>query len=63
MRIAFRELIRWMHRDYGLSDTDAYELLSKVAKVRLAELVDSNCTVVASIDKKCLSPKKQRDDK
>lgn len=63
VRIAFTELIGWMHRDYGLSDTDAYELLSKVAKVRLAELVDPNYTVVASIDKQFLPPKKLRADK
>ena len=33
VRIAFTELGHWIHRDYGLSELDAYELLSKVAKV------------------------------
>ena len=28
----FTELVQWIHKDYGLSEMDAYELLSKVAK-------------------------------
>lgn len=31
VRIAFTELVHWIHKDYGLSELDAYELLSKVA--------------------------------
>ena len=34
-RIAFTELVKWIHSDYGLSEMDAYELLSEVAKVHL----------------------------
>ncbi len=58
LRIAFTELVDWIHKDYGLSDLDAYELLSKVAKIHLDEMVDPNYVVVASIDKKFLPPKK-----
>jgi amidase len=58
LRIAFTELIGWMHSDYGLSELDAYELLSKVAKIHLTEMVDPNYVVVASISKKYLPPKK-----
>ena len=54
LRIAFRELIRWMHTDYGLSELDAYELLSKVARVDLNEMVDPNYVVIASMEKKYL---------
>src|SRR6516162_7384849 len=54
LRIAFTELIDWIHKDYGLSSFDAYELLSKVAKIHLDEMVDPNYVVVASIDKKFL---------
>jgi len=57
VRIAFTELVHWIHRDYGLSDMDAYELLSKVGKVHLTEMVDPNYVVVASVEKKYL-PKK-----
>jgi amidase len=58
LRIAFTELVAWMHSDYGLSEIDAYELLSKVAKIHLTEMVDPNYVVVASIEKKYLPPKK-----
>jgi amidase len=57
LRIAFSELVSWIHADYGLSDLDAYELLSKVARIHLAEMVDPNYVVVAGIDKRYL-PKK-----
>lgn len=58
LRIAFTELIAWIHQDYGLSEMDAYELLSKVAKIHLNEMVDPNYVIVASIEKKYLPPKK-----
>jgi amidase len=54
LRIAFTELVSWVHSDYGLSDIDAYELLSKVAKIHLTEMVDPNYVVVASIEKQYL---------
>jgi amidase len=57
-RIAFTELVHWIHRDYGLSELDAYELLSKVAKVHLNEMVDPNYVIVASVEKKYLPKKK-----
>jgi amidase len=57
LRIAFTELVGWIHSDYGLSDMDSYELLSKVAKIHLVEMVDPNYVVIAGIDKKYL-PKK-----
>jgi acetamidase/formamidase len=58
-RIAFTELVKWIHRDYGLSEMDAYELLSEVAKVHLNEMVDPNFVVVASVEKKYLPEKKK----
>jgi amidase len=59
-RIALTELVHWIHRDYGLSYLDAYELLSKVAKIHFNEMVDPNYVIVASIEKKYLPPKKKR---
>jgi acetamidase/formamidase len=59
LRIAFTELIAWIHSDYGLSELDAYELLSKVGKIHLTEMVDPNYVVIASVEKKYLPPKKQ----
>jgi amidase len=57
-RIAFTALVHWIHKDYGLSELDAYELLSKVAKIHVNEMVDPNYVVVASIEKKYLPMKK-----
>jgi len=58
LRIAFTELVSWIHSDYGLSETDAYELLSQAAKIHLDEMVDPNYVIVASIDKKYLPSRK-----
>jgi acetamidase/formamidase len=58
LRIAFTQLIEWIHRDYGLSELDAYELLSKVATIHVAEMVDPNYVVIAKVDKKYLPPHK-----
>lgn len=52
---AVPELVAWIHADYGLSELDAYELLSKVGKIHLTEMVDPNYVVVASIEKKVSS--------
>jgi acetamidase/formamidase len=54
LRIAFTELIGWIHEQYGLSEMDAYELLSKTAEIHLAEMVDPNFVVIAKINKKFL---------
>jgi amidase len=59
LRIAFTELVRWIHNDYGLSELDTYELLSKVARIHLNEMVDPNYVVVALVEKKYLPPKKK----
>jgi acetamidase/formamidase len=59
LRIAFTELIAWIKADYGLSELDAYELLSKVATIHLNEMVDPNYVVIAGIDKRYLPPKRQ----
>lgn len=58
LRIAFTELVGWIQSDYGLSEMDAYELLSEVAEIHLNEMVDPNYVVVAKINKKYLPPKK-----
>jgi amidase len=58
LRIAFTELIAWIHKDYGLSELDAYELLSKVARIHVSEMVDPNYVVIAIIDKQFLPTKR-----
>jgi len=59
LRIAYTELINWIHADYGLSEQDAYQLLSQVGRAHLTEMVDPNYVVIASIEKKYLPPKKE----
>ncbi|HEY6273621.1 MAG TPA: acetamidase/formamidase family protein [Terriglobales bacterium] len=61
LRIAFTELVAWIHKDYGLSELDTYELLSKVGEIHLNEMVDPNYVIVAKVKKKYLPPKQVRD--
>jgi acetamidase/formamidase len=56
-RIAYTELIRWIHDDYGLSQLDLYELMSVAGELRVSEIVDPSYVVVAKINKKYLPPK------
>jgi amidase len=57
LRIAFTELVAWIHKDYGLSELDTYELLSKVGEIHLNEMVDPNYVIVAKVKKKFLPVK------
>lgn len=57
LRIAFTELVSWIHNDYHLSELDTYELLSEVAEIHLNEMVDPNYVVVAKVKKKYLPSK------
>jgi len=54
-RIAYRELVRWMAKDYGFDMWDAYMMLSQCGKVRLGNFVDPKYTVGAAISKKYLA--------
>jgi amidase len=53
-RIAYRELIRWMAKDYGFEELDAYMLLTQCGRVRLGNMVDPKYTLGASILKRYL---------
>ena len=53
-RIAYRELVRWMVKDYGYDQRDAYMMLSQCGKVRLGNFVDPKYTMGAAISKKYL---------
>ncbi len=54
MRIASREMIRWLAEDYGLSNRDSYELLSVAMESNISQLVDPNYTVLVKIRKEYL---------
>ena len=54
-RIAYRELIRWIVKEYGFDQWDAYMMLSQCGKVRLGNVVDPKYTVGAAISKRYLA--------
>ncbi len=55
-RIAYRELVLWMAKEYGYDKWDAYMMLSQVGKVRLGNFVDPKYSVAAGVEKKYLVP-------
>jgi acetamidase/formamidase len=57
-RIAYTQLVRWLVADYGLSTMDAYQLVSQVAKTGVANVVDTNYTVLAKFPKRFLPPRR-----
>ncbi|MCW5625740.1 MAG: acetamidase/formamidase family protein [Burkholderiales bacterium] len=56
-RIAYKELVLWMVKNYGFDKWDAYMMLSQCGKVRLGNFVDPKYTVGAAISKKYLALK------
>lgn len=54
LRIAFVELIGWLVADYGYDKSEAYQVVSQLATVRVAEMVDPLYTVIAKFPKKHL---------
>src|SRR5688500_7502131 len=57
LRIAFVELIGWLVDDYSFSKPDAYQVVSQLAVVRVANMVDPLYTVVAKFPKRHLPPR------
>jgi acetamidase/formamidase len=57
LRIAFVELIGWLAAEHGFDKADAYQLVSQVAVVRVANMVDPVYTVVAKFPKRHLPPR------
>ena len=56
VRIAYRELVRWMAAEHGFDQWDAYMMLSQCGRVRLGNFVDPKYTVGVAILKRYLSP-------
>ena len=53
-RIAHTELVHWTAELTGLSTIDAYQLVSQTARTPVANVVDTNYTVVAKMPKSAL---------
>jgi len=58
MRIAYVELIEWLVGEYGFDKMEAFQVVSQVGEVRVANIVDPNYTVVAKFPKKLLPAKR-----
>jgi amidase len=56
-RIAFVELIDWLVAEHGFDKAEAYQVLSQLAVVRVANVVDPLYTVVAKFPKRHLPPR------
>jgi amidase len=54
VRIAYRELVFWMEKEYGFDRWDAYMLLTECGIVRLGNFVDPKYSVGASVSKNYL---------
>lgn len=55
LRIAGVEMVEWVAADYGLEKWDAYQVVSQLAEIRVANMVDPNYSVVVKMPKKVLS--------
>jgi acetamidase/formamidase len=55
-RIGQVELVRWFGELYGLSPMDAYQLLSQITEVPIANVVDANYSAVVKARKALLPP-------
>ena len=54
-KVAYRELINRLERDFGFERFDAYMMLSQCGKVCLGNFVDPKYTMGAAIPKKHIS--------
>jgi acetamidase/formamidase len=50
------DMVNWLGSLYGLDKLDAYQLLSQVSEVPLANVVDANYSVVTKVPKRLLPP-------
>lgn len=57
LRIAAVEMIEWVAADYGLEKWDAYQAVSQLAVLRVANMVDPNYSVVVKVAKRYLPPR------
>ena len=53
-RIAYHELVGWLVADYGFERLDAYQLLTQVGGLSVAQMVNAAYTLVASCPKRYL---------
>lgn len=54
VRIAYVELIYWIHQDYGFSIDEAYQICAQVGRCYVGNIVDTLWSMCASVEKKYL---------
>jgi len=54
-RIAYAQLIAWLHADYGFDRLDAYQLLTQAGGLYVGNMVDTNYSLVAKCPKRYLT--------
>ena len=54
LRIAAVEMVEWLASEYGFEKWDAYQVVSQLAQIRVANMVDPNYSVVVRIPKRHL---------
>jgi amidase len=54
LRIAAVEMVEWLEQDYGFDRWDAYQVLSQLTEIRVANMVDPNYSVVVKFPKRHL---------
>jgi creatinine amidohydrolase len=59
LRIAFVELVGWLEAEHGFRRPDAYQVVSQLATVRVANMVDPLYTVVAKFPRRHLPSRRQ----
>lgn len=55
MRIAFAEMIYWLHDEWGLPEPEAYLLLAQIAEARCTQMVNPKYTYICKVPKSILS--------
>lgn len=53
-KIAYVELIHWIHEDYGFTVDEAYQICAQVGRCYVANVVDTLWSMCASVEKKYL---------
>ena len=53
-RVAFKSMVDWVRERTGLSELDAYQLVSQTAKAPIVEMVDPEYTVLVKVEKRRL---------
>jgi amidase len=59
LRIAGVEMVEWVAAEYGLEKWDAYQVVSQLAEIRVANMVDPNYSVVVRMPKASLAQLKR----